>query len=252
MIQEKEKLSTDAMVIGNAFKAIAEDMGHVIQRMSSSVTITVSQDLSTTIFDNKLRQLAQPDHVPIHQGEFPAGVETTMKYIGLENLRPGDMTVTNHPYLGNVPHVPDFHIACPVFYEDELAFITCNTTHNTDIGGSTPGTFAWGSMDIFGDGIMVPPMFLYREGKLVPEIWEIIGTNVRVPQDLKKDFFAQVAANEYGREALIKLLDKYGKDHVLECIEEFLAYTERRMRAEIMAMPDGTYEGEDFVEDGSE
>jgi N-methylhydantoinase B len=233
MIKEKETLSTDAMVIGNAFKAISENMGNVIQRMASSVTITISQDLSTTIFDSKLRQLAQPDHVPIHQGEFPAGVQTTLKYIGLDNLHPGDMTITNHPYLGNVPHVPDFHIACPVFYKDELIFITCNTTHNTDIGGAAPGTFAWGSMDIFGDGLMIPPMFLYRGGKLVPEIWDIIATNVRVPQDLKKDFFAQVAANEYGREALIKLLGKYGKDHVLQAMEEYLAYTERRMRAEI-------------------
>jgi N-methylhydantoinase B len=59
-----------------------------------------------------------------------------MDYIGLENLRPGDMTITNDPFLGNVPHLPDLHIHCPVFYKGDLVFITCNTTHNVDIGGS--------------------------------------------------------------------------------------------------------------------
>jgi N-methylhydantoinase B len=245
---EKGQLSTDAQIIANALQAIAEEMGYIIQKASSSVTITVSQDLSCSIFDAKLRQLAQPGHVPIHLGEFPAGVKTTMDYIGLENLRPGDMTITNDPFLGNVPHLPDLHIHCPVFYKGDLVFITCNTTHNVDIGGSAPGSFAWGSFDIFGDGIRIPPLKLYREGKVVTEIFDILLANIRAPEDQKKDFMAQVAANEYGRNELIKLLDRYGKEHVEACMEEFLSYTERRMRAEIRAMPDGTYYGEDFVE----
>jgi hypothetical protein len=57
---EKGQLSTDAQIIANALQAIAEEMGYIIQKASSSVTITVSQDLSCSIFDAKLRQLAQP------------------------------------------------------------------------------------------------------------------------------------------------------------------------------------------------
>ena len=245
----REKVSTDALVIGSAIEAIAEEMGWVAWRSACSVTITASHDLSCTIFDNQLRQLAQPPHVPIHMGEFPAGVKSTIEALGgLENLRDGDMTICNDPYLGNVPHLPDIQFVSPVFYQGELMFVAATTAHNVDIGGSAPGTFAWGSTDIFGDGLRIPPLKLYEEGKLVPQILDILFANVRAPTDQKKDFYAQMAANEYAKKTLIKLLDKYGKDRVKRSINEYLSYSEGRMRAEIENMPDGTFSGEVYLE----
>ncbi|MBW1887692.1 MAG: hydantoinase B/oxoprolinase family protein, partial [Deltaproteobacteria bacterium] len=127
-------------------------------------------------------------------------------------------------------------------------FIAATTAHNTDIGGSAPGTFAWDSMDIFGDGLRLPPLKLYDRGVLKQEILDILLANIRAPHDQKKDFYAQMAANNYCKKAMTTLVDKYGKKHVSKCLGEYLTYSERRMRNEIEQMPDGTYHGEDVLE----
>ena len=75
--------------------------------------------------------------------------------------------------------------------------------------------------------------------------------------DIGDDFFADEDVDELlaavqspaGRPAPTPLLDKYGRDTVMDCVEEMLARTEKSVREQILAIPDGTYSGESATDD---
>ena len=106
-------------VVGGALHSIAEQMGNVLYRMSYSSIIRESQDLGAGLFDTEFNTLCESDSTPMHIGSLPGylrGIEQTVK---LEDWKPGDCVIHNHPYKG-ASHSPDIAIVMPVFVNDEL------------------------------------------------------------------------------------------------------------------------------------
>ncbi len=126
--------------------------------------------------------------------------------------------------------------------------ITANQAHHVDMGGYAPGSMPFGVTEIFQEGLQIPPVRLFVNHKLDPSLWSLIRQNVRPQTEVKGDLLAQFAANTVGQRRLGELVNKYGVATVMEYLEEMLDYSERRMRAALKLIPEGTYHGEDVIE----
>ncbi|GAF93550.1 unnamed protein product, partial [marine sediment metagenome] len=133
--------------------------------------------------------------------------------------------------------------------EGALVGYAANKAHHTDVGGRAPGSIAGDSTELYQEGLIIPPVKFVRGGVIDPEISRLIRSNVRTPEVQMGDLRAQIAANYTGIRRLTELMGEYGAETVHSAMEAVMDYSERRMRAEIQAMPDGVYEAEDWMED---
>ena len=138
------------------------------------------------------------------------------------DLRPGDVILCNDPYKGYCNHLPDWGFFRPVFYRDELLFIVLTRGHQMDTGGAFPGGYFPNGYDIHAEGIMIPPIKVFDAGVERTDVLELIWNNVRWPEGVKIDNYALMAALQVAENRIVALLDKYGRDTVLECVEEML------------------------------
>ncbi len=120
--------------------------------------------------------------------------------------------------------------------------------HHADVGGMTPGSMPL-SRELFQEGLILPPMKLYKRGELNEEVLTLIRANVRTPWERMGDLRAQLAAHEVGKRRFMEILDRYRAASVSERIQALLDYSERMMRAVIAQIPDGVYEFEDYLDD---
>ena len=235
-------------ILKNSFIGITEEMGIALKKSSYSPNIKTREDHTCSIFNNKMEMVAQTAHQIGHLGAFPNILKQTMKEHRIEDLKPGDMIILNDPYRGGT-HLPDIIVISPVFYRSKLWGFVANLAHHSDVGGITPGSVPGNSTEIFQEGIRIPSVMLFKEGVLQEDIMKTILANVRTPEERKGDLNAQVAANNLGIRRICELIDKYDFDEVLFYAEESINYAERRMRAEIEKLLDGTYEGVDYLDD---
>jgi N-methylhydantoinase B len=120
--------------------------------------------------------------------------------------------------------------------------------HWSDIGGQSPGSFDPDTWDIFGEGLRIPPVLLFRDDALVPDICRLIVTNTRDPDSRMMDIQAQYAGTFVGEQRILELIEKYGEPVLAAAMSRSLDHSEALVRAEIAAMPDGTYRAEDWIE----
>jgi N-methylhydantoinase B len=149
-------------------------------------------------------------------------------------MRPGDVFCGNDAYEGGGTHLPDIVLAEPVFVDGEISFWAVNLAHHADFADR-------GHAHIYQEGLRIPPIRLYRAGELQTDVQELILLNCQVPRERLSDFRAQMAANRLGVERMGALCAKYGRDVVLGAGTALQDYAERKMRAGISAIPDGTY-----------
>jgi N-methylhydantoinase B len=136
----------------------------------------------------------------------------------------------------------------PIYYKGEIVAIAANQAHHVDMGGYATGSMPFGVTEIYQEGLQIPPVRLFREGRLDRDLWALISQNVRTPFEVHGDLEAQFAANAVGEHHLGELGDKYGMETVQTYLQEMLDYTERRMRAALGAIPPGSYSFEDVIE----
>ncbi|WP_193175746.1 hydantoinase B/oxoprolinase family protein [Oricola nitratireducens] len=234
-------------VVGGALHAIAEQMGNVLYRMSYSSIIRESQDLGAGLFDTDYNTLCESDSTPMHIGSLPGYLRGIAQTIPLEEWKPGDCVLHNHPYKG-CSHTPDIAVVMPVFFEGELVGFSANTAHHVDIGAATPGLII-DVPDMWAEGMILDAVKLYDEGVRSESMWKYIHDNTRVPGLVMGDLEAQIASAELGVRRFEELMAKYGKATVLQATRQLMDYTERRMRAEIEKIPDGEYFAEGFLDD---
>ncbi|MDE0709405.1 MAG: hydantoinase B/oxoprolinase family protein, partial [bacterium] len=166
--------------------------------------------------------------------------------------RPGDVFIMNDPFDGGM-HLPDVFIIKPAYYEGTLIGYGVATAHHGDIGGRLLGSSATDNTEVFQDGLRIPWMHLYKEGRPVEEVHALIRANVRVPHMLFGDLGAQVAACSVGERALQAMAERYGIGRLTELMDGLIDYTEVLMRGEISSWPDGTASFTDYMDsDGIE
>jgi N-methylhydantoinase B len=228
-------------VIGNALASIVEEMGETLVRASYSTNIKERRDSSTCLFDAKGRTLCQASHIPIHLGSLIGVVDEIAKRFDMKDIREGDVFMGNDAYTGGGTHLPDIVLAEPIFYQGELVAWATNTAHHADFVDRSHA-------HIFQEGIRIPPVRLYREGKLMQDILDLVLLNLQVPRERLNDLRAQMAANRQGIERFKNLCERYGKDLLLAAGDALLDYAERLTRAGIRTIPSGVYTFEDVYE----
>src|SRR6201996_5712512 len=222
-------------VVKNALYSTAEEMKIVLAKTAYSPLLKVAGDYSCGIFDIDGNMVAQGPDLPIHLGSMPDAVRAVVR--AFRDVVPGDVFIHNDPYDGG-SHLPDVNVVAPAFHEGRLLGFGCARAPWPDIGSAPPGSYG-AVTEIYGEGLRLPPIRLYRDGKPDPGIEAIIFANVRTPTERLGDLRAQVAANLRGAQRLNELAVKYGTDELLRIMQEVLDYSETMMRAALRALPDG-------------
>lgn len=234
-------------VIRGSFETIAEEMGHVLYRMSFSSIIRESQDLGAGLFDADFNTLCESESTPMHIGSIPGYLRGIAETLEDGEWFEGDVVVHNHPYHG-ASHTPDLAIVVPVFFKGRLVGFAGNTAHHVDIGAATPGLII-DVPDVFAEGMLLAGVKLYRKGVSNTAMWNFIRRNSRAAQQLVSDIEAQVASARLGARRFVELLEKYGEDLVFAAANQLMDYAERMTRQRISEIPDGDYTAEGWLDD---
>lgn len=231
-------------VFNHRLSAIAEEMGVTLCRSAFSPNIKERRDFSCAVFDASGELIAQAAHIPVHLGSTPLSVRAAIARHGME---PGDVVVLNDPYAGGT-HLPDVTVVAPVYAGKRRVGYVANRAHHADIGGMTPGSMPL-AVEIYQEGLRLPPVRLVQGGELVEDVLSIFTANARVPEERRGDLFAQIAALHVGTRRLTDLVQREGLLPTRRAMAALEAYSERLMRAALRRLPAGDYFGADLLDD---
>lgn len=235
-------------VISNTFMSIAEEMGAVLVKSAYSTNIKERKDCSCGLFDAKGHTIAQAEHIPMHLGSLLETVNEIHRFYSDDDIFEGDMFIINDPYNGGGTHLPDICIAAPVFYEGKIVAYAMNIAHHSDVGGRVPGSNAADSKSIYEEGIRVPPVKIFNRGVLNEDVERLILLNCRVNEIRLGDLNAQFACCHKGVERIKETFARYGTEVTLAAMGGLLDYSERRIRAALRAIPNGSYSFTDYLD----
>ena len=225
-------MNIELQVIGSALRAVAEEMGAALVRSAFSANIKERRDCSAALFSPDGRMIAQAEHIPVHLGAMPEAVAAVMAH------EPGrdDVYILNDPYTGGT-HLPDITLVS----RTELGFAVTRA-HHADVGGREPGSLPADSTTLEEEGVVIPPT------RLDDDVLAELVSRMRNPDERLGDLRAQLAAHRLAERRIVELCTRRGHDRVSASMDELYAYSERRVRAALAALPDGRYEAADVLE----
>jgi 5-oxoprolinase (ATP-hydrolysing)/N-methylhydantoinase A len=220
---------------------IVEECWQTVCRTAFSLIISEAQDFAIEILDKNGNPLAHsPRGMPVFNLTLPRAVKAMIAKFPPETLRPGDVLITNDPWLC-AGHLFDIAVVTPVFVGPELVGLMGTVGHVSDIGGTKDSLRA---REIFEEGFQIPPMMLYRGGQPNEDLLALFAENVRNPTQVLGDLHALVAANEIGARRLVEFMAEYGLGDLAALAQIVQSKAETAMREAIRAIPDGVYESE--------
>lgn len=232
-------------VIQAGLQQVCDEMDLSFSRAAFSPVIAEANDRSDGIYsavDGAL--IAQgAGGLPVFVGTMQYSTRVLIEMIANGKAsapQADDIYIVNDPYLGGT-HLMDVRFARPFYRDGEIFCWLSNTGHWPDIGGSVPGGFSASATAVEQEGLRLPPVRLFKQGVLDEELYAVICSNIRVPEQRIGDVKAQAAALMVGEERLTALLDRYGDAVVREAIEELRVRAAQQMRSCISAIPDGCY-----------
>jgi N-methylhydantoinase B len=225
-------VTIELQIIGSLLRAIAEEMGAVLVRSAFSANIKERRDCSTALFDEHGRMVAQAEHIPVHLGAMPDAVAAVMRH----EPAFGEVWAVNDPYTGGT-HLPDITLVS----RTEVGFAVTRA-HHADVGGREPGSMPADSRTLDEEGVVIPPT------RLDADVIEALVSRMRNPEERRGDLRAQLAAHRLAEHRVAELCARRGRGTVVAAMDELFAYSERRMRAAIGALPDGRFEAHDVLE----
>ncbi len=247
------------------YTSVAEEMGIALRRTAFSPNIKERRDYSCAVFDRDGRVIAQGDHMPVHLGSMPMAVAAALREVKMEK---GDVVALNDPFAGGT-HLPDVTLVSGVFdgvpgvrYQvpgrnrrhrhltpgtRNPIFYVANRAHHADIGGATPGSMGLAT-DVYGEGLRIPPIRLVRAGEIDKDVMRMILANVRGHEERGGDFQAQIGSLKTGEARLLEIIERRGTQEATEYAAHLIAYSARLMCQAIRAIPDGSYQAEDFLD----
>ena len=234
--------STDAIarqIMWNRLIAVVEEQAQVLLRTAFSPIVREAGDLSAGIFDAQGRMLAQAvTGTPGHVNSMAESVAHFIAHFGIETMREGDVYITNDPWMGT-GHTNDFVVTTPAFRNGRLVGLFSCTSHLMDIGGIGFGTDA---TDVFMEGLYIPFLKLFEEGRPNETLLAMIRANTRLPVDTIGDVYSLANCNEIGCRRLVAMMDEFGLDTLDELAEHICASSRRAVLAEIAKLPEGTWQ----------
>ena len=237
-------------ILKGRLEQIADEMDATLYRSAFNPIIAEARDACHGIYhpSNGDTLVQGTQGLPIFVGAMSFAVRAVIAKVASEDgLDPGDTFLFNDPYAGGT-HLNDFRLVRPVFREGRLFCWLASVGHWLDIGGNVPGNFNARATESHQEGVRIPPVKLIRAGRMDQDILDILAANSRVPQSNWGDLNGQLNALDLGQRRLDALLDEYGAATLEGAWSALLDRAEALMRAEIAALPDGTYAFEDFLD----
>jgi len=238
-------------LMSHRFSSIAREMGEMLQRTAISTNIKEREDFSCTLLDPQGRLVVNAPHIPVHLGAMGLCVRQLSDY---RPMGPGDVVVTNHPAFGG-SHLPDVTLAAPVHANGRmLGYVACRA-HHAEIGGIRPGSVPPDAKNLAEEGVVIPPTLLVEGGEPRWERVEELLTGglwpTRMLDDNLADLRAMLAAIARGREALTRLAETVGFEHVIEHMDALRELAAEQVRMALTGLPDGVHEGRQFLDGGA-
>jgi N-methylhydantoinase B len=228
-------------VIWNRFLSVANEQQDALIRTAFSTIVRESQDLACGLFDTKGRMIAQSlSGTPGHINAMATSMKHFLAAFPPERLSPGDVLITNDPWQ-TAGQINDITITTPVFKQDRLVALFANTCHSADIGGRILSAEA---REVFEEGLRIPIMKLFDGGEPNRILMQIVRSNVRQPDEVIGDFYAQTACNDAGGRALLEMMEEFELDSIDTVADEIIRRSETAVRAEIATLPSGEWSSE--------
>ena len=237
-------------IVQNGLRSITDESFIALMKSAYSTNIKERRDHSCAVIDLKGRLIAQAENsLPIHLASMWGLMTAVLRKIPVADMAEGDIFIANDPHVAGGTHLPDVNMAMPVFVDGKVLAFVCNIAHHADMGGMAPGSMAGGMREIYQEGLRIPVVRLFRAGELVTDIFDLVLLNVRVPDERKGDYFAQVAACRLGERRLKEMAQRYGGTMLTAAFGEIIDRTRQRMERAIGTIPPGTYRFADRMDD---
>jgi len=228
-------------VIWNRLLSVANEQQETLMRTAFSTIVRESQDLACGLFDTQGRMISQsisgtPGHInamATSMGHFLAAFPTS-------TLAPGDVLITNDPWM-TAGQINDITITTPIFKDGRLVALFANTCHSADIGGRILSAEA---REVYEEGLRLPMMKLFDRGAPNEILLQIVRANVRQPDEVVGDFYAQAACNDSGGRALLEMMEEFDLDSIDPVAEEIIRRSEAAVRSHIRELSDGEWHSE--------
>ena len=234
-------------VVRGALETAQREMTLTLEKTGRSSVFNLAHDYSNALFDHLPEMILQGQDIPIHLGSLIPAMKCVAGFFG-DDILEGDVIYHNDPaYKGS--HILDCCMYKPVFYKGELVFWAVCKGHLTDIGGPVPAGYNPDAKEIYAEGLRIPPVKLWSQGKRREDVINLLLTNMRARAYQEGDLNAQYGACSVGERHLLELLDRYGVEQVRACIAELKDMADRHMRALLRDVPDGFYTGTAVLED---
>lgn len=236
-------------IMSNRFNAIVEEASAAVYRTAHTTFVKLVQDYQCAIATAEGDMFAYPmlSGVNVFVG---SPLRPTLDAIGKDNLKPGDIVITNDPFStdGLVTHLMDITLLYPIFHKEKLVAIGWAFVHASDIGGAVPGSISPAFTEVFQEGLRVRPVKLYDGGVLNSAIKSIYEDNSRIPTELWGDIQAMITGLKSMDRRMNELCDRYGPELVEKGMHDVIGYAESKAHAAIKSIPDGVYKFSDYLE----
>ena len=239
-------------ILNNKLAAITEEMCLTLQRTGRTLYVKETADFACALAGADGRFFAYPRSIGVSGFVGLECAPTIDAVIAMTGpLRPGDVILTNDPYLsrGLATHLPDLHMIEPYFHEDRIVAWGWCFVHCSDVGGRVPSSISPMNTEIFQEGLRIPPVRLMRGGEMVPEVRAFLDANSRTPDANMGDIRAMLAALAAGRQRVAQLVARHGPHEVMAAAEDLVALAAAKARAVIATMPEGVYHFSDYLDD---
>ena len=233
-------------IIKNGLVVANDEMFQAFARTAKSPVIYEVLDFAVGMTDGKGNLIAQAPGVPAFSGVLDfAAREVLEKW--KDDLHPGDIIVANVPYYSGT-HLNDVTLTLPIFYKDEIIGMVINKGHWSEVGGMAFGSWNPNATEIYQEGILLPCVKLYKEGKPNKDVIDIILENNRLPDYTYGDMEAQAASMRVAARRVHALIEKYGLDSVLLAMQKLLEDGEKYARLKLKELPKGEFVAEDYID----
>ncbi|MCL5045908.1 MAG: hydantoinase B/oxoprolinase family protein [Actinobacteria bacterium] len=233
-------------IIRSALQSAAEDMNASLFRSAFSPVIYEMKDCSVGIFNEKAEMLGQSAGLPIFLGNLEECIKITIDMYGVGFFQEGDVLVMNDAYMTGT-HLNDMTVFSPIFYEGQLVGFAANRAHWLDVGSKDPG-MTTDSTEIYQEGIRIGPTKIVERGRPREDVLDLIVRNSRFHEQARGDLNAQISACRTGEKRYREIIARFGLEIVRAATEDIFAQSERLDREAIVAIPDGVYEAEGFLD----
>lgn len=231
-------------IIRNGVLAVTEDMKTNLTRTAYNPIIYEALDFTVGLYTADGKTVSIGLGLPSFIRGMANTIRAKLDHFGVDGLEPGDILVTNDAYTTG-SHLYHFTFSLPIFFDGKLTAWVCTMAHWNEVGG------VLGAMttDIYSEGIQIPIMKYQKAGVINQDLLDIIKMNVRIPDKAMGDLRAQITALKAGERRFTELLQRYGREPVLDAISNIMNNSEAAARARTRAIPDGVYEAESFMDD---